>query len=73
MAAQTVFNFPSKMTHTFELRSRIQLETEPGFQFDASFLNQGVFKSLSTKMYKVDSSFPGVMTHFDVSLCRRQI
>ena len=51
MATQTEFNFPSKMTHTFELRyPRIQLETTPGFQFDASFLNQGVFKSSSTKV-----------------------
>ena len=51
MATETVFNFPSKMTPTFALRyPRIQLETTPGFQFDATFLNQGVFKSLSTKM-----------------------
>ena len=51
MATQTVFNFPSKMTHTFELRyPRIQLKMTPGFQVDTSFLNQGVFKSLSTKM-----------------------
>ena len=46
MATRTVFNFPSKMTHTFELTyPRIQLEMMPSFQFEATFLNQGAFKS----------------------------
>ena len=45
MATQTVFNFPSKMTHTFEFRyPRIQLETTPGFQFDASLVTLGKSK-----------------------------
>ena len=48
MATQTVLNLPSKMTHTFELRyPRIQLETTPGFQFDASF-----FKPRSVQKFK---------------------